>query len=289
MQKDKIGFLILHYYAMEETINCINSIKEKIDTDNYEIVVVDNCSPNGSGSKLKKKYQKDLKVTVILNKENLGFAKGNNVGFEYLKNTSECNYIVMLNNDVLLLSNDIFKQVKQEFKKNSFAVMGPKIYDINDNLAYFNQNFTTIKKLKKDIITLYILLFLAHCHLLSLIYKLMKKDKQININRENNVNDGVRKEDVLLHGCCLIFSPLYVKKFNGIDDRTFLYREEEFLYLRLKNNKMKSIYNPNIAIKHLEDIATNKSTSNFNTRKKRMYKSQLKSTKLLLNELKKER
>lgn len=288
MKNNKIGFLILHYYALEETVNCINSIENNIDTDNYEIVVVDNYSLNGSGSELIKKYKEDPKVTVLLNKENLGFARGNNVGFRYLKNKLGCNYIVMLNNDVLLLSDDIFKQLKLEFKDNKFAVMGPKIYDINDELAYCGNTFPTINQVKKDILFLCLSLILCYIRLLKVFYKLLKKDTIDNKNRTGNCNDGIRKEDVILHGCCWIFSPLYVKKFDGIDDRTFLYREEEFLYLRLKKNKMKSLYNPKIEIKHLEDVATNKSVSNFYVRKRRTYLNQLKSSKLLLKELKKE-
>lgn len=284
MKKEKIGFLILHYYAIDETINCINSIKEKIDTDNYSIVVVDNNSLNGTGKKLEKKYKEDPNVTIILNKENLGFARGNNIGFKYLKYELNCNYIVMLNNDVLLLSNDISKQLKKEFKENKFAVMGPKIYDKNGKLPYSTSKVDNIKTVKKSIFMNYILLILCFFRLLKIFMKF--KNNNINLNDEFNCNDGKRKKNIVLHGCCLIFSPMYIDKFDGIDDRTFLYREEELLYIRLKNNNMISIYNPNIEIKHLEDVATNKSETNFYKKKKNTYKNQINSSKILLKELK---
>jgi len=287
MKKDKIGFLILHYYAFDETVNCVKSIKEKIDVDDYEIVIVDNCSLNGSGNLLYKKYKNDRKVTVILNKENLGFANGNNVGFKYLKNNLGCNYIVMLNNDVLLLSDNIFKNIKDEYHNTNFAVMGPKIYDINNNLPYFNKNLLTVNKLRFEIIYILLLFILACCNLLGFLCKLLKRKRDEVCAKSSNCNDGIRKENVLLHGCCLIFSPTYIEKFDGIDDRTFLYREEEFLYLRIKNSGMISLYNPNIEIKHLEDVSTNKSMPDFNKRRRIMYSHHLKSSKLLLKELKK--
>ncbi len=44
----KIGFVILHYNAYKETIQCAKSIMDKLDTDCYEIIIVDNDSPNKS-------------------------------------------------------------------------------------------------------------------------------------------------------------------------------------------------------------------------------------------------
>ena len=43
-----IGFVILHYNTMKETADCAESVKKKIDTPNYHIVIVDNASPNGT-------------------------------------------------------------------------------------------------------------------------------------------------------------------------------------------------------------------------------------------------
>lgn len=44
-----ISFIILHYNVVDETINCVNSIKNNINSNNYHIVIADNASPNKSG------------------------------------------------------------------------------------------------------------------------------------------------------------------------------------------------------------------------------------------------
>jgi GT2 family glycosyltransferase len=279
-KRDKVGFLILHYCTIKETINCINSIKEKIDIDDYEIVVVDNNSLNGTGNQLLKKYRNDNKVTVLINDENLGFARGNNVGFKYLKEQLNCNYIVMLNNDVLLISDNIYYEAKKEYDKTKFAVMGPKIYDKNGNLAIVGNMINDRKKVLMNIMALYVLLILSYCRILKLFIKLKKKK-----SKQFTTNDGIRKKNILLHGCCLIFSPLYIEKFDGIDSRTFLYGEEELLYIRLRKNNMLGLYNPNIVIKHLEDVATNASEKDFYKKKIRMYSNLIHSNKILLKEL----
>ena len=79
----KIVFIILHYLAEEETYRSVDSIKNKIDVEEYKIVIVDNGSPDQSGERLQRKYSNESKIDVILTGKNLGFAKGNNVGFKY--------------------------------------------------------------------------------------------------------------------------------------------------------------------------------------------------------------
>ena len=108
---NKIAFVILNYCTFSDTVECINSVKDKIDADDYEIVIVDNASPDGSGQQLRERYKGVSKITILHNESNLGYACGNNVGFRYAKNVLDCNFIVILNSDVLLLSANFFRML----------------------------------------------------------------------------------------------------------------------------------------------------------------------------------
>lgn len=284
MKDYKFGILILHYYAINETIDCINSVKEKIKTKNYVIVVVDNNSLNGTGKVLKDKYKNDKSIIVILNKENLGFSGGNNVGFIKLKEL-KCDFIVMTNNDVIFLTNGFDSKISKKYEKINFAVMGPKIYDINDKLTFSNKKVTTRKRVKKDLIFLYFCLLLTYLHLIKILIN-FRKQKECYVDE---VLANKEQTDVVLHGCCWIFSKTYIDKFDGIVNKTFLYAEEDLLYIRLKQNNMISIYEPSISIKHLEDVSINMSEPNFYKKKKIIYKNLIKSSKILLDELKERR
>ena len=66
MKNKKIVFLILHYYTIDDTIKCVNSIKSNIDADNYEIVIVDNASPNDTGKELEELYKDNDKIHVLI-------------------------------------------------------------------------------------------------------------------------------------------------------------------------------------------------------------------------------
>lgn len=141
------------------------------------------------------------------------------------------------------------------------------------------------KELRSDSLNLffsYIGLYQLYTNTKKWIKKLLKRNIIQNLSDVNTYY-----KNIILHGCCLIFSPIYIEKFNGLDERTFLYHEEELLFYRLQKNRMISVYNPKIEIFHAEDSATNAIT--VTDRKKRIfvYKNKIKSGKTLYYELKK--
>ena len=76
----KFVYLILHYNVIDETVKSVDSIKNNA-SGNYKIIIVDNASPNGTAKDLRELYGSDKDIVLLFNDENLGFAKGNNVGF----------------------------------------------------------------------------------------------------------------------------------------------------------------------------------------------------------------
>lgn len=280
MNNSKFVFVILHYFTIDDTIKCINSIAENVN--NYEIVIVDNASSNNTGKLLLEKYSSDSKIHVIINEQNLGFARGNNVGFKYAKENLSPDYIILCNNDTYLLNNEFSEEIDKEFRMSNFAVLGPKILLPNNKICKINRNLPTTKNIHHSLMDLRITLMLAYMGL-SNLYKKIRNRK--NNNTDNNSIEN-RREDCLLHGCFLIFSKNYIDKFDGLDDRTFLYCEEELLFIRLIKNNMKSVYNPNVEIFHADDSSTNAVTKT--KRKKTIFvcKNAIKSNKILLNELK---
>src|SRR5437868_15062537 len=76
-----VAIVILNWNGKENTKDCLESLA-KTDTKDYKIttIVVDNASSDGSKEAIEKEFPK---VFVIQNKENVGFAQGNNVGISY--------------------------------------------------------------------------------------------------------------------------------------------------------------------------------------------------------------
>ena len=106
MEKIKVDFVfvILHYNTVIDTKECVDSIAENfVSTYTYQIVIVDNCSPNKSGKELVEYYSNNEFVKVLISESNLGFAGGNNLGCLYASKKYNFKFLVMLNNDTLLM------------------------------------------------------------------------------------------------------------------------------------------------------------------------------------------
>jgi len=99
----KTSIIILNYNTKDITLNCIKSILKNTRNVNYEIVLIDNASRDGSVKMLSEFSSKHKNIKFIKNKKNLGFAKGNNVGIKKAKGE----YILLLNSDTIIDSNVI--------------------------------------------------------------------------------------------------------------------------------------------------------------------------------------
>lgn len=86
-----VSIIIVNWNGLRWLEDCFDSVAKQ-DCKNYEIIFVDNASKDGSVEWVKLNYPN---TRIIINKENLGFAGANNVGFQ--KATGE--YVLFLNND----------------------------------------------------------------------------------------------------------------------------------------------------------------------------------------------
>src|SRR5665648_138519 len=132
--KNKISFVILHYLAFQDTIECIDSIISNYDRLCYEIVVVDNYSNNGSQEKLEIYYSGQNNIYFLKMGYNSGFAKGNNYGYQYAKKYLKPNYIILLNNDTILNQKDFLIKIDEIYQSAKFDILGPDIVSLSNNL-----------------------------------------------------------------------------------------------------------------------------------------------------------
>ena len=259
-----IAFVILHYKTDIDTVECITSIKRKIDTANYLIVVVDNASNNKSIERVEDIFFKDDKVLFVKNTENLGFARGMNSGIKKAI-AHGARYIACINNDTVLLSNNIYSSLKK--KSEGYAVVGPMIvtsdgycdsHPVRDHLMTENEIDKQIRRNNR-------LIKMSNAHLIPLYSTCWNIKRRFKGKRATKMNcsDMV---DIELHGSFFILTKEYFDKFEGLDPSTFLYVEESILYLHVMSNNMHTLYTPEIVIFHKEDSSTIKAMPNENRR-----------------------
>jgi len=109
LENPDLSIIILNYNVKELLINCLESIvKNKRKEDNWQIIVVDNGSEDGSIREVREFREKHPEVELVENKENLGFSAGNNAGVKYVK----APVVLFLNPDTIIVDGAISKSLK---------------------------------------------------------------------------------------------------------------------------------------------------------------------------------
>ncbi len=94
----KVSVIVLTYNNLDYTRLCLRSILENTQYPRYEIIVVDNASTDGTPEYLQALAQRETRLNVQLNAENLGFAAGNNRGVQLASGE----VLIFLNNDTVV-------------------------------------------------------------------------------------------------------------------------------------------------------------------------------------------
>lgn len=281
MTSYKICYIVLNYRTYEETTEFVKSTSKLLKGDD-QIIIVDNASEDGSGKKIADDYKESSNVRVILSDRNLGFAGGNNLGFVEAKKL-EYDFIIFSNSDILICGSDFRSRLIDSYEKNKFDIEGPLIRDAKGNISLTSPQVPTYLsyeralKGKRRNEMRYYLSFLGIDKLVDRCFSLVKYPTDYNLSV---------KEDVQLAGCFLIFSKGYIERFDGIDDRTFLFLEEPLLYLRAKKNGLKIMFDPTLEVIHYEDASVGKVCNRKSGKMRRFqYIHQRKSFEILCEEL----
>lgn len=99
----KICIIILNWNQKQLLENCLSSLLYKTDYPNYNVLVVDNGSTDGSRESIEKKFPQ---VEILTLDKNYGFAKANNIGITHVMQKLKPDYIVLLNNDTEIVEHD---------------------------------------------------------------------------------------------------------------------------------------------------------------------------------------
>lgn len=268
----KFSFVILHYNNIEDTINCINSIKKLEINENIKlnIIIIDNKSPNNSGVQLKEIYKDENNIHVELLDFNYGFSKGNNIGYKLAKNQmSDC--ILVINNDILFDDTKFIIKL-QEFIINNknIDIIAPDIINLKEQHQNpLNVKPTELSSARKSYFVERISYYIYLVPFLRNIYYNIKKSKEEKWydryykEKEKNIDKIFDKNDFVPFGAFIIYTNNWVKNEEfAFPSTSFMYTEEDVLYLYLKEHKYRIYYNKELKIKHLVGQSTKKRTKN---------------------------
>lgn len=277
----KFAYIVLHYKNINDTIECLQSIKDKYKSP---IIVVDNATLMDNDIKKIKIYTDD----IILLDENKGFAKANNIGCKYAIEKYHPDYLVVINNDIIITDTSFESKVESCYAKTKFDMLGPKINTNNgDSVNPFNA-YKTLEEVEEAIHRTERNISIFKSKFKRSVFSIYHKIKYSLIKEKHLENGKKALSNVPLHGCALIFSKKYYEKYEYIFyNETFLYHEEEFLFYRVNRDKLISYYDPSIECFHKEGSSLN-FTYNKRVYEREIFRNQeiLKSLNLLYDAMK---
>jgi len=211
-----ISIIILNFNAGDLLSKCVSSIQKSI-YKNFEIILVDNHSKDNSHKKCKEQFEN---ITLIENKENLGYCEGNNVGLEHAKGE----FIVILNPDTTV-EPDWLTELKKAFKKYGDGLYQPKLLS-STNKKIINSTGNMIQ-------------------LFGIGYSRGKGE----------IDTGQYDQKILINnpsGACIFTSTKILKKIGYFDPFLFAYHDDQYLGWRASQLGIKSYFVPSSIVYHAE-------------------------------------
>lgn len=226
-----VSVIIVNYNTLKLTENTINSVLKKTKDLNFEIILVDNNSTDGSKEYFSKE-EYEGKFIFIKSEKNLGFGKANNLGI----NIAKGKYIFFLNPDTILINNAI--KILYDFMQNNTecGVCGGNLFtkDLKPNHS-FREKITSLYTEINDYFNLYE----------KIKFRFFNKRRDFNYT-DKNIEVGY------ITGADMMVSKSVIDKVGGFDKDIFMYYEEVELSYRIKKEGLTIFNVPEAKIIHLE-------------------------------------
>lgn len=133
-----LGIIIVDYKGSARTVEYVKSEVSKISIPK-KVVIVNNCASDESNNYYVEQLGAQIitdaisiketdDIFVIPSTENLGFAKGNNLGADFLIKNFHFNYLLFSNNDIILKDADVVESLINKLSSDSsIGMIGPQI------------------------------------------------------------------------------------------------------------------------------------------------------------------
>lgn len=228
-----LSIIILSFNTEKLIQSCIESLvkqyKKQLENREFEIIVVDNDSSDNTVTSLKKSSLASY-ITLIENKENSGFSKGNNIGVKHAKGK----YVLFLNSDTQIQDQGLVEMVEYFQNHPKVGILGGRLKNTDDTFQASAGVFYTLPRV--------FLLLLGGERLGKL---------RFSPEKETTVD--------WVSGAMMMIEKAFFQKIGGFDDHIFMYMEDMELCFRVKKAGKQVIFYPACTVSHISHASSNRS------------------------------
>lgn len=233
----QLSVIIVNYNTFTLTSDCIRSVIAQTKGVQYEIILVDNASTACNADIFLQEFPS---VKLIKSEKNGGFAYGNNLGIS----CSKGEYILLLNSDTILQEDTISKCVDYIIKRNETGVLGCRMIYPDGTVQYSARRFRSISWELLDLFRIIPWLMPYKKRKRKMMGKYFRHDEDMECDWVN--------------GAFFLFPASILEQLPGkkLDDRFFMYAEDQLWCEKIKNSGNKIIFYAGSTIIHINSGST---------------------------------
>ncbi len=230
----KVSVIIVSYNAKIYLEQCLSSVEAALKNTDGEIIVVDNASPEKTVDFVRDKFPN---VQFIESKENLGFAKANNLGVEKARGE----YVLILNPDTLIPENLFTELIPYAESVKDMGALGVRLIDANGK--FHPESKRNIPSIQNTFGKLFA--------------GLVDKKKTKGYYKTDVGEFEIAPCEVLVGAFMLLKKEVY-QNARGFDERYFMYGEDIDLSYSLIRKGYTNYYYGKISVLHYKGESTRK-------------------------------
>jgi N-acetylglucosaminyl-diphospho-decaprenol L-rhamnosyltransferase len=225
----EVSVIVVSYNTRELTIACLDSLRAQTDGLDYEVIVVDNASEDGSADAIAAR-QGDVRLLAL--DTNLGFARANNLAAE----KSHGEFLLLLNPDTVVLDGAVQRLVAFARAHPEAGIFGGRTFFPDGSL-----NPASCWGRPTPWSTFCLASGLTH------LFRRTRLFDPESLGRWER--DTVREVDIVT-GCFFLVTRRLWDALGGFDDAFFMYGEEADLCLRARARGVRCLICPEARIIH---------------------------------------
>ncbi|HEV2339406.1 MAG TPA: glycosyltransferase family 2 protein [Patescibacteria group bacterium] len=214
MKKQNVYIIMLHHRDIAVTITCLKSLL-RVETYPFHLILI-----NNSLIPLGDPLFKNDKITVYNSSENVGFAKGVNIGVRKAL-TKKTDFILLLNNDTTITKPFLGKMIATALKQTSIGIVAPAIEFLKDKKRVYDIGGTYDKRFGRT----------SHTEVFSLHNLQLLETEYVS-------------------GCCMLIKQEVFKNIGLFDETFYLYYEDIDFCIRAKRAGFRTVVEPTVSIYH---------------------------------------
>lgn len=243
MKNPSLSIVILSYNTKDLLISCLRLLAQVKDEVNFEVIVVDNGSSDGSVRAIRNFQFSFFNFQIIENKMNLGFAGGNNLARDYCRGK----YVLFLNSDTLVKPETLKETVKYLEDNPMVGIVTCKQIMLNGNVdPDSRRSFPTP--------------WIAFTHF-TFLDRIFPRSKLFSRYWYGYRSPDEAHEIDVSQGAFLLTQKKILNEVNWFSGEYFLDGEDIDLSWKVKEKGYKIVYFPRVSIIHIKKASKKKARS----------------------------